>query len=236
MKRVIIVVLSLLLAPTIVQADVLPLPLPDPELGTIGVAIRVRSEKREQFLTRPKMSAVQVYFVRLDEGVDMFSSDNVIRSNFSREKQLYLLNCQPGRYVAVGAELFYGGDNTRRIVYFEIDLISKTEVVVEADEMAFMGDFFVDLNWKIDRYADKAQSHYFRLLDPIGADIGLQFDIGLQVRMYAMNSRVYRGALKRAKRTPETEASFWTVAGEEIFKEFPAWAAKSERAATETLE
>ena len=198
-----------------------PPPLPDPELGAIAVTIRGHSESG-QFLSGRKMFAKQVYFVRLDEGADMFSSDNVIPSNFSRKKQVYLLNCQPGRYVVIGANLHTW--NQFRFsytckVFFGMDSISQTEMTVMAGEMAFIGDLIVDFDMEMGD-ADKAQSYYFRQEDPRAAWIGYtrrgiwEFDL------------VSRGVLVSAKRTPEAEASFWTVAGEEIFKEFPAWAPK----------
>lgn len=214
MKRLIIMVLLLLVAPTIVQA--IELPPPDPERSAIGVTVRGKP------LIGTKAPAVQVYFVRLDEDVDKFSADYVIQSNFSKKKQVYLLNCKPGRYVIVAAELrssaSRGNSNGGYKVYFGMNLISQTEITVEAGEMAFMGDFVVDLKGKMN-LSDKAQSHYFRLVDPNASRKGTF------TRAWT-GSYAYRGDLVHAERTPETEASFWTIAAKKVFKRHPAWAAK----------
>ena len=211
MKQVIIMVLLLLVAPTIVQA--VELPPPDPERSAIGVTVRGK------FAIGNKAPAVQVYFVRLDEDVDKFSADYVIQSNFSKKKQVYLLNCKPGRYVVVAAELRSSGNsNVDYKVYFGMNLISQTEIAVEAGEMAFMGDFVVDLKGKMN-LSDKAQSQYFRLVDPNASRKGT-------FRRALTGSYAYRGDLVHAERTPETEASFWTIAAKKVFKRHPAWAAK----------
>ncbi|MCP4205260.1 MAG: hypothetical protein GY769_25395 [bacterium] len=84
--RVVLAAVALSLAASGVHAQRLPLPQPNPERGTIAVTMRCRAP------AGPKSPAEQVFFVRLAEDVDMLAAESVIPSNFSKGKQVHLLN------------------------------------------------------------------------------------------------------------------------------------------------
>lgn len=75
-----------------------PLPAPDPGRGSVAISIRDKAPS-----ACSHSSAVQVFFVRLDEETDLLKAETVLPSNFSRGKQVFLLNAKPGRYVAVAS-------------------------------------------------------------------------------------------------------------------------------------
>jgi hypothetical protein len=203
-------VVALLLPATFAHATKVPLPAPDPERGTIAVTVRGRAPAGN------KAPSVQVSFVRLDHEVEMFAADSVIQSNFSGKKQVYLLNAKPGRYVAVATQLRGTGLGDYR-VFLDKASIAETEVEVTPGEIAFMGDFLLDLKTKM-KGADEAQAHYYRLLAPSAARKGWM------TRAYT-GSYMYRGELVSVDRGPETQSDYWTVARDAVFDEAPAWKA-----------
>lgn len=189
-----------------------PLPAPDPARGAIAVTVRGR------FPLGQKGPAVQVYFVRLGDDVDMFAAEFVVPSDFSKKTQVYLLNAKPGRYVAVAAELRgLGTVPGDFVVFFDRAMIPRTEVEVVAGEVVFMGDWLVDLKTKM-READETQNHYLRLVEPDAARKG--FHGRTFSREY-----MYRGELVETDVTAATEAAFWKLARDKIFEDEPGWRA-----------
>jgi hypothetical protein len=187
------------------------LPSPDPERGALAVTVRGR------FPLGQKAPAAQVYFVRVDDDADMFSAESVIPSNFSKKKQVYLLNAKPGRYVAVAARLApnAGLTGTNWVVFFDRAMIARTETEVAAGQITFLGDLLVDLKVKMSG-ADEAQTHYLRLVEPAAARAGFT------LRALA-GDYVYRGELVETDRTPATEGSFWALARDKIFNGEAGW-------------
>jgi hypothetical protein len=196
----------------------LSLPSPDPDRGSIAVTLRLRPP------LGPAASAVQVYFVRLEERAGILEATHVLRSNLSDKKQVYLLNCEPGRYVAVGGELrpkaarmgnVLGGAGMEYKVFLDQEAIAATEIVVERGAVAFMGEVLVDSKVKINQ-ADAAQSHFLRLLEP---DMARH---GYTVRALS-GSALYLGTLLGLDRSPATETAFLNVAERNVFKKHAAW-------------
>src|SRR2546426_5556849 len=114
----------------------------DPKLGGIGVWIK--STGPTPISIRPRANVV--FFVRADSGVDVLNATDIIASNFSDKDQVYLLNAAPGKYVAVGAVTEGQGAAATNSpsapsanLYFDKEMIPKTEVTVEPGQMAFMG-------------------------------------------------------------------------------------------------
>ena len=138
------------------------LPPPDPERGTIAVAIEAKPP-----IKIGKMPTAQVYFARLDSGVDPFGAIDVLPSSYSSRGQAYLLNAPPGRYVAIAALLEGVGGNAsfQTMTFLSAATISQTEVAVVPGRISLMGRFLVQTSLKMDQ-ADAAQSHYYRLLSP----------------------------------------------------------------------
>jgi hypothetical protein len=147
--------------------------LPDPELGSIGVTVKA------------SWKATNVYFVYLEDDKDAWTAEFVIRSNYRKKKQVYLLNAKPGRYVAVAAS--FGGEGSsfgERWVsggpepevseaFFSMETILLTEVTVGPGQMVFMGDFLVDLEISS---ADEVQAHYDRLISPaVSPDVAVEY-------------------------------------------------------------
>ncbi len=225
-----VVLTSFLLLSTVAEAKRLSLPQPDPARGTIGVTIRAIPPAKFG-----KISAVQVYFVRATEDEDVFNAEYVIRSSYSNKKQVYLLNAKPGRYFAVAAELKGGqsspfvpgtgsgvsvGISIGRFAYqafFSMKMISKTEVTVVPGKLVFMGDFVVNTSTKMEK-ADRAQSHYFRMIAPEAASMG-----GGYIARTFSGHATYTATLKSADQGPDSEREFWSLAQEKVFKNEPAW-------------
>ena len=198
----ILFVLSLLVSISLAEAKTPWLPAPDPERGGIAVTVRGR------FALGQKVSAVQVYLVRLGQDVDIYSAESVVLTSFSKKKQVYLLNARPGRYVAVAAQLGilanFGGET---IVFFDRATILRTEVEVTPGRIAFMGDLLVDLK----REMDVVQTHYLRLVARGASRMGFQ---------------MYGGDLIELDRTVATETAFWELARVEVFNGAPEWRAR----------
>lgn len=209
--------------------------------GSIGVTLRSRPPAK----IGPGLSAVQVFFVKLEDGSEAFSATELIPSNYSNKRQVYLLNADPGRYVAVAAGLrntkgqkkvtlakakigkvgvsvstsFDTGSDFSD--FFSMAMISETEVTVVPQEMVFMGEYLASTSTKIKR-ADAAQAHYFRLLLPGEAGkTALTRNLGGQI--------VYTADIKSVAKDAETERGFWTMARDLVFKNDPRWQARAKR-------
>lgn len=211
LERFVALAAALLFAGAPVGAVDLALPEPDPERGTITLTMRGR------FPAGNKAAAVQVYFVRLGEEMDTFAAESVIPSNFSKAKQVYLLNARPGRYVAVGAHL--KGD--QYTAFLDKAAIADTETEVRAGEVTFLGDFLLDLKMKM-RGCDDAQAHYARLIEPDASRKGWMG------RTYLSKKYLYRAELVRVDREAATRTDYWTVARDKVFSSAPRWRAEVE--------
>lgn len=213
-----LLMVTMLVSISFAEAKAPRLPAPDSEKGGIAVTVRGR------FPLGQKSPAVQVYFVRLGEGVDMYSAESVVPSDFSKKKQVYLLNVKPGRYVAVAARLQSLGTLVGDyVVFFDRAMIPRTEIEVAPGRIAFMGDLFVDLKVKLSE-ADEAQMHYLRLVEPGAARMG--FTLRALSHEY-----MYRGELIEMDRTAATESAFWTLARGKIFGGAQDWRALVEKQA-----
>lgn len=146
-----------------------------------------------------------VLFVKLDEGSDSYLQRNIIQSNYSKDKNIYLLNAAPGRYVAVAA--IYGSGNhsvksKEYITYFSHDLIKNTETAVSAGTMAFMGDYIIDMSIGLSN-ADEAQLFYNKLTDPFSSSTLMP-----ALRMMTGNFPFSRGALLEANMDNKAKEEF----------------------------
>lgn len=209
-RNALVVFTSLLLLCTLGEAKDLPLPQPDPERGSMAVTIRAIPPAKIG-----KMTAVQVYAVRLDEGVNVLDAEYVIPSNYSDKKQIYFLNVKPGRYVAVAARLSGTGSGMNYEAFFSLEMLPELEVTVVPGKLVFIGDFLLNTSSKMTE-ADDAQSHYYRLIAPEAARKGF---LGRTLGGEA----AYTATLKSVDKGAETEREFWSLAIQESFKKAPGW-------------
>lgn len=148
---------------------------PPEMLGTqpavVGISVGIHSALQNQ---KPNAA----YFVKLSDRNNVFSSYPVIRSNYAKGYNVYLLNAEPGLYAAVaasysqffpaapapattGVTVTVGGGTIGRVAYFPESLIRKTVVVVKPGLVSYMGTYEVDMAAMAGfRGADKAQEYY----------------------------------------------------------------------------
>lgn len=213
MKASVILLLFLTLgSPSVALAGGLALPPPDPTMGTIALSLRAKAQ------VGPNSVAVQVRFVRLDDDTDLLEVDSLVRSNFFDSKQIYLLNCKPGRYAVVGAVMGATMANDEFKLVLDPESIMKTEITVAAGELVFMGDLLVDVHHKIDR-ADQTQAHLLRLLEP------QQPHQSVMGRIFAPqeSTRLALAELRSVDRSSQAQRAFFEIATRKAFKKEPAW-------------
>ena len=250
---VIAFLLSSVAAPGLPQGKKLQLTEPDPMSGSIGVTIhRPKINRALEFYTKViggvslEQPAVEVFFVKLEDGNEPFDATDLILSNYADKRHVYLLNAEPGRYVAVAAGLgttdgpavgvtvagqvggvlvTFGmtfGVTIRANSFFSMAMISDTEVTVVPQQMVFMGDYVVSMNTKMKKQGDEAQAHYYRLLLPGMAE---KSNFGRNLG----GQSVYIADIESVAKDIATEREFWTKSRDKVFKGDPGWQAQAER-------
>jgi hypothetical protein len=198
-------------------------PPPDAQLGGLACKIKVKGP------TAISVSAyaVQVFFVKVEDGVDMLAAPEPILSNFYRKKQVYLLNAEPGDYVAVGVFVEGDGNIPSSNVYFDAETIAATAVTVEPGKVAFMGDIVTKMKSGMKK-ADAAQDHYADLLGrgiKFGGGVSVNVTTGQTTGFMGIGHVTRAGSLRTIANDPEAERAFWTTAAEKTFAREPAWQA-----------
>ncbi len=129
-----------------------------------------------------------VYFVKLDEKDKNNLGTKIIPCNYYRGSMIggyyaYLVNAEPGTYAAIGSAKFETfkrdsvttgttkADEYGYITFFDSDIIKNSKVEVGPGQIAFMGSFAVDGQYKsvyrnIEKNGDQAQQHYYTQLKP----------------------------------------------------------------------
>ena len=206
LRKRLIVLFAIVLLSAVALAKRKPLPPPDPEKGSIAISVT----------TRGGGTAYEVVFIRLDLNLDAAREKEMIRSTYAKYYQVFLLNAEPGRYVAVGAALRnsssvyteYGGFDivTESLVFFDEEMIPKTEVTVVPGELTFAGNIRGKHIKQKKRPLDDTQEYYAKRYKPLTGPTSK------------------RGwELKRITTDKESERRFWTHAIKGIFKKEPAW-------------
>ena len=108
-----------------------------------------------------------VFFVRLDSDGEP-SKDSFIRSSFSNDGRVYLLNALPGEYAIVGTFFYNYGRFTS---YLSKGSIEKSKFKVREGGFTFIGDLVIDTSVGLDG-ADTMQIIYSNLISPGGAGAG----------------------------------------------------------------
>jgi hypothetical protein len=183
----------------LVSCATAPAPKPlGPESAAIGISVKI-------YMVGPDLSAEQVYFIKLNEGEDLYTQGNFIRSNYAKGGQAYFLNLKPGRYAAVASHTSMRGAFGRTYEYkafFPKELIKLTEVTVAPSTLAFMGKYVVKQFMEF-KDADEVQLHYLHLITP-GALTGLS--------RILTTKQSYRGLLLEEHSDKQDEIDFLTNA------------------------
>jgi hypothetical protein len=136
---------------------------PDPDhedVAVVGISVGTR--------TWIALWSEQVHtagFIRLEEGDDPLDGENWVESNYAEGNRLYLLDAEPGDYVAVAVVRQEETEEGRFFTFLDEEIIRSTRVTVRPGEVVYMGDY--ELKISQDRQgADDAQRHYEVLLYP----------------------------------------------------------------------
>jgi hypothetical protein len=185
----------------------MPAPQPlDPERSVIGITVATRAPIK-LFTDKNEM----VYFIKVDEGGDLYNQGKFIRSNYTTGGQVYLINAKPGRYAAVAcyekkkSQLMVGEYTT----LFPKELIKLTEVLVAPGKIAFMGDYVVDQSVGL-KGADSSQRHYCQVIEP-GANVDV-LTMTLMPVLTGHGNYFYKGTLHEKHCDTDAEIRFLTNA------------------------
>ena len=213
MKQTITVLFCLCLFATLTphtQAISVHLQAPDPASGLIGVSIGVRLNGR----TVGGVTDV-VYFVRAEKAGGGFGAEDVIASNFDKAGNVYLLNAEPGRYVAIGAEVLMAKPKKRAVVVFYKSSIPLTEIEVRGGKVAFMGAINVESSMKSVEL-DEVQANTLSYI------IGHSKTLGVLDRIDGV-PYAYPSVITSVGRGEAADSSFWSSATANHFRNEPAW-------------
>jgi hypothetical protein len=202
----------LLLAAIVPVSSARPRPLepPDPGRGIIGLKVKVFPPAQTGW-----SAADVVYFARVVKDSDRFGAESVIRSNFVKGGHLYLLNAEPGRYVAVGCEFVLGtAGDVGRAAFSKAD-VAQSEVEVTAGGVVFMGAIVAESSTKT-QASDPVQAHYLRI---IGSAASSQ---GSMARAFS-GVFDYTATFTSVARDPAAAKAFWNKAIAKHFKNYSAW-------------
>ena len=213
MKPTIAVLFCLCLFATLApetQAISVHLQAPDPARGLIGVGIGIR-------LHAPIGGGVidTVYFLRAEKAAGEWGAEDVIVSNFDKAGNVYVLNAEPGRYVAIGAEALLPMPMKRKVFVFSKSTIPLTEIEVRAGKVAFMGAIAGESSMKSVE------------LDDIQAKT-LNFIMGHSKKLGVMDRIdgvpfAYPSVITSVGRGEKADSSFWSSATANHFRNEPAW-------------
>jgi hypothetical protein len=130
----------------------------DETSSALGVQLKMRAPAR--FVSN---EPDYVIFARLEEGVPLTETYDLYSSTFAHDGHVYLMNVEPGTYVAVAAVYEYtktppinpnDPDADRPVTvevvrnYFSCELIEQTRTEVRPNSFAFMGQIVADQSMK----------------------------------------------------------------------------------------
>ncbi|HKB15377.1 MAG TPA: hypothetical protein VKF62_04895 [Planctomycetota bacterium] len=202
---------------------------PDPSKAHLAISLDVRGA-----LSIFHAETTKVCFARLaPDQADLRSATPLLGSNHSSGNTFYLLNAEPGRYVAV-VSLAAGVDPVtgirspeRDLTVLPEDLVRGTDVTAEPGSIAFMGEYCVHSFGSLAE-ADATQRFYAGLFAPAPQGSGSTV-LGIQIVSLASTPPIAsRGRTETAKRDAEAEAEFRKAARVQLAD--PAWAAVAEKA------
>lgn len=202
-----------------------PVQLPQPDAANAG-AIVIKID--DICLPLTPCAEQKVIFARLDSGTGLASKELYV-STLQKDDHYYLLNAQPGTYVAVAAgysrstnPLAFGGGSTSgtigrsfaETIYFSQSLIEKTKVRVMPGKLAVVGDFDFDIQGRMSfapsasdflKAADRLQVHYAKTVDP-----------QMETRGMTSSIKFYRANLIAAHKNTQLTGEILTAANKHI--------------------
>ena len=155
------------------------------------------------------------FLVKLEDNADSLdieeiikSKRHVIKSNFYKNKQIYFVGLEAGRYTIVSYEdevereegwFMYRG-------FFSADLIRKCEFVVGSNEFKYLGEYVVkSKNMRRKTENDKIQVHFFEIIT--GKQIRKQ-SFGLQ--LFGLSGEIiYKSSFKDFIQSEKLETKFY---------------------------
>jgi len=190
------------------------IPAPDPARGAIGITLEYDVK-----ILHNHLAALEVYFVPVREDADRLAGESFVPTNFNvpNQRQSFLLNAPPGRYVVVAALM--PSPNGRSLpfkAFLSAEMIPLSEVTVTAGGLAFAGEYLVTTSGRFED-ADAAQAHYFPLIAPRAAQQATPFGQRLT------GEAPYRASLATERRDAVRERVFWNAARTLVFKNHPDW-------------
>lgn len=213
MKRTIAIAVGLFLFASLTPstpAISVHLEAPDPARGLLGVSFGFHLHR-----TSRGGGADTVYFVRAEQAAQGFGAEDVIVSNFEKAGSAYLLNAEPGRYVAIAAEFFDPSLSGRGVVVFGKSDIPRTEIEVRAGAVAFMGVIKVEGSMK-QRELDPVQTNTLNII------LAHSKKLGVMDRVLNPNF-AYPGVIKSVARGEAADSDFWYSARLNHFRNETAW-------------
>ncbi len=187
---------------------------PEAQKGVIAIHATVMYWDTSLDLLPEIIRPIHAYFVKLGDGADMFTQTEIVRGNYTVGDDMYLLNAEPGTYVAIGLhavrEKVHPTYGTRvqyfKEVFFPKKLIEMTKVTVGPDSVAYMGTYTVSNPKSRERgkVLDDAQRHYYKVVAPMAykeSGYMVMDDMG-------KDGRVFGGMPKGSRRDAEQERRF----------------------------
>ncbi|UCH10715.1 MAG: hypothetical protein JSU61_02155 [Fidelibacterota bacterium] len=191
-----------------------------PQKSIIGITVWTQSKPR-----RPGIENEYVYFVRMDDISEPFTQESIIKSNYYRDGQAYLVNAEPGHYAAVASRSYSrstyplskyqpGKTNT---TLFPKELIKEMDIMVAPGSVVFMGSYIINQSPGL-RRADEAQLHYAKLVAPIDQFFARAGALGaypykVLTAIFLWQGRCcYKGKSRQVQKTKFAETRFLTVA------------------------
>jgi hypothetical protein len=222
-RKNLVIWLLMLLTATALHAKKPELPEPDPTCGSIGIGVEFGAFSGGG-------EVVTVYFVKLGPEGEADRIGDLIESNYDRRGQFYLLNAEPGRYVAVGVTavqkggttpvassgaLTFGlGVNLASEWLFDDEVIRLSEVEVTPGRLVHMGDF---------------RLKHERIEPSRLTDLQLQSYHQLKPKRAAKGKKAVCAELKGVEQGVGAQRAFWEKAVRKAFKKQPPWKEQARR-------
>jgi len=161
----------------------------NPQSSVVGITVNYQTPITLPFMWYP---ADFIYFVKLSDGENILEGTNLIKANYSRLENLYLLNATPGRYIAVAAGYINQGTgigigpfsiriDSEHVLLFPESLVKQTEVSVQSNQVCYMGQYNVRQNLSFSDL-DATQTYYYDVVVPehLGKEFKRETDMAIR--------------------------------------------------------
>lgn len=160
MKRCVVLVAVLMLAACAVVPTVPP--PADAQSSALGMYVEVRVSGLATY------RADTVYFVKRCPA-EASCEERLVASNYAKDGRVYLLNAEPGEYLAVAAAFESGmfADSSLYFTYFPPSLIKASAITVKVGGFAYAGRYKLAASYGLCAdSADPEQLKYAQMIDP----------------------------------------------------------------------